>query len=1043
MSEPPVDRCLVWEELEEFASGAERPAFRRHLDGCARCADQLAEVRAHAELEQTLREHGEEALVVDAPSVRFQLTEAGFEVQGTLHRGGQGVVYEALQREPRRRVAIKTLLQGALASEGETLRFQREIGIVSELEHPNLVRVHESGVTASGLRFLVMEFLEGPRLDRWVEAETPTLEARLRVFLGCCAGVETAHRAGVVHRDLKPSNVVVEEGTARVLDFGLAVRVEPFRRPGSTLTRTGQFVGSLVWSAPEQVSEEFGPVGPWTDVHGLGNLLRFLVSGEPPLPATADLAGAVRAIVRGDRRPLRGSDPRLRALEGILRRARSRHPRDRYPTVSSLARDVRAVLEGRRPEGIERPAARRFAGTLREHPALGLGVAALLVGLIGLGVLRERRLDRVTRELVRGNVERARLLARFGRAAAAEELLAEASERAPRELRREVDWGLLELRLRHPNVETRDLPGTPPFRIRCGPAGERVLVRTAEGLWLADNSPGAPRLLVDAGGEDVRCPTFSPDGRFASFLIEGRLHRVEIATGGVRRLAADGVVEARWSGPDLWTLGDTGELLRWGPEADAAPTAAHQLGEDTRVSSFAWLDPGRELVLLLSEPSRWEVWNLGEDRPRASGDAFRGLQVRSAPGGDAFLLYNRDVRVWRMEAGRPVFAGQLSTTSGSSVVATFLGGPDLVATTGGAADNLVLWGLGGSPARLAEFSGHRAPLESISASEAGDALLSVDQRGQLKRWDPTLVLDRPDPFEPARGSIHALAFAEEDQRLFSGADDGARTVVERAGERRENLVAWPTVVAGLDVRQAASARLVAAGYDGGVRLLRAGAFREAIAPGRFPSIGDVGFVPGADRYVTVHDDGRIRLFDFASADPVHTLTPAAGARLTSLAVDPAGLFAVAGSRGGELVWFDPVGGVVLFEQTVHTGAIRALDLSRDGRWLVTGGDDRRLFLVDTAERRVVRAFEGHESGVLAVAFCGGGNDLFASAGFSGVLRLWSLEAERELATLPCSDQPIYALAGGMQREVLAAGGEDGRVRVFDFDALRERLLPGP
>src|ERR1022692_801806 len=138
-----------------------------------------------------------------------------------IGRGGMGVVWEAIRsdEEYQQRAAIKLLPSGTMSST-EIARFREERQILAGLSHPDIARLLDGGTTADGSPYLVMEYVEGERLDEWLKHQIPTLRDRLHLFLSICAAVDYAHRHLVIHRDLKPANILVTpEGAAKLLDF--------------------------------------------------------------------------------------------------------------------------------------------------------------------------------------------------------------------------------------------------------------------------------------------------------------------------------------------------------------------------------------------------------------------------------------------------------------------------------------------------------------------------------------------------------------------------------------------------------------------------------------------------------------------------------------------------------------------------------------------------------------------------------------------------------------------------------------------------------
>ena len=170
-----------------------------------------------------------------------------YELLEEIGRGGQGVVFRARQPGTGREIALKRLLAGAFASPAARRRFEREIEAVTALAHPGIVTVH--GVEqVEGAPVLAMEWVAGVPVTEW--AARRARPEVLQLFLQLCEALQHAHQRGVLHRDLKPSNVLVDaSGRPRVLDFGLAKRSTD---QGSTISRSGEFLGTPAYAPPEQ-----------------------------------------------------------------------------------------------------------------------------------------------------------------------------------------------------------------------------------------------------------------------------------------------------------------------------------------------------------------------------------------------------------------------------------------------------------------------------------------------------------------------------------------------------------------------------------------------------------------------------------------------------------------------------------------------------------------------------------------------------------------------------------------------------------------------
>ncbi|MBZ0171566.1 MAG: serine/threonine protein kinase, partial [Phycisphaerales bacterium] len=247
-----ASRCASIEELDLIAlGGLVCEETLAHIDGCGACAQRLEEVRANNDLIGELTAMGREPI---ADGVRRPEIDAkGYRVIREIHRGGQGVVYLCEHAPTSRRVAVKTLLRGSLATERQRSRFEREVELLAGLRHPGIVTVFDSGISNDGQAYLVMEYLDGRPLDAWLAdpeaGRSAPVRDRLRLFVALCDAVNAAHLRGVIHRDLKPENIIVDDaGRPHILDFGVAKAVE--RTSDIDATRAGDFVGTLVYAAP-------------------------------------------------------------------------------------------------------------------------------------------------------------------------------------------------------------------------------------------------------------------------------------------------------------------------------------------------------------------------------------------------------------------------------------------------------------------------------------------------------------------------------------------------------------------------------------------------------------------------------------------------------------------------------------------------------------------------------------------------------------------------------------------------------------------------
>jgi serine/threonine-protein kinase len=307
-------------------------------------------------------------------------TVAGYEVLSVLGRGAMGVVYQARQRGLRRVVALKMILAGEYAGEGDVARFKTEAEAVARLQHANIVQIYEVG-EEDGRPFFSLEYVDGGSLAKKVSGTPLPPRQAADVARLLAEGMHCAHEHGVVHRDLKPANVLLtRDGSPKVTDFGLAKRLED----DSGQTRSGTIVGTPSYMAPEQAEGRLKDVGPLADVYGLGAVLYEMLTGRPPFRAESVLE-TLQQVRQQEPVPPHLLQPKVpRDLETICLKCLQKEPHRRYASADDLADDLRRFLAGEPIRARPVPAWERFARWCRRNPrlaALAGAVVALLVAI--------------------------------------------------------------------------------------------------------------------------------------------------------------------------------------------------------------------------------------------------------------------------------------------------------------------------------------------------------------------------------------------------------------------------------------------------------------------------------------------------------------------------------------------------------------------------------------------------------------------------------------------------------------------------------------
>ncbi|MEO1130647.1 MAG: serine/threonine-protein kinase, partial [Planctomycetota bacterium] len=278
--------------------------------------------------------------------------------------GGMGVVYEAEQENPRRRVALKVMRQG-ITTRQMLRRFQHEVHVLGRLDHHGIAQIYDADaetIDGTARPYFIMEFIEGPTLDAHVRDSGLTHRQTLELMARVCDAVHHAHQKGVMHRDLKPSNVLVKQestatsehgstvvdaiGQPKILDFGIARATDADMQMTTLQTNVGQIIGTLSYMSPEQLSGDPARLDTRCDVYALGVMLYRVLAGQLP----HDLAGkpipeVARIVSEQEPARLGSLNPALRGdIETIVGKAMEKDVARRYASAAELADDIRRCL---------------------------------------------------------------------------------------------------------------------------------------------------------------------------------------------------------------------------------------------------------------------------------------------------------------------------------------------------------------------------------------------------------------------------------------------------------------------------------------------------------------------------------------------------------------------------------------------------------------------------------------------------------------------------------------------------------------------------
>jgi serine/threonine protein kinase len=318
---------------------------------------------------------------------------ARYEIRRVIASGGMGTVFEALQDQPRRSVAIKVMKHGVV-SPASLRRFEIESQLLAKLRHPSIAQVYEAGTFDDGsgsVPFFAMEYIPNAKpLTEYAREKGLTVRERLQLFAEVCDAVHHGHQRGVIHRDLKPSNILIDaSGRPRIIDFGVARSLDAELVQASIQTEHGQLVGTLHYMSPEQFDVDPGDVDTRSDVYALGVVLFELLAGYLPYPVDQSAIYEAARVVReqppsklGQRNPALAGE-----IETVVSKALEKDRDRRYQSAHGLAQDLRRYLSG---EAISaRPPSVRYQMSVfarRNKTLIGAMAAVFAVLVIGMAV---------------------------------------------------------------------------------------------------------------------------------------------------------------------------------------------------------------------------------------------------------------------------------------------------------------------------------------------------------------------------------------------------------------------------------------------------------------------------------------------------------------------------------------------------------------------------------------------------------------------------------------------------------------------------------
>jgi len=972
-----------------------------------------------------------------------------YVVTGALGKGGMGEVLLVWDDDLGRELAAK-VVRGKSA--GQLMaRLVLEARVTGQLEHPNIVPVHELGTADDGRAFFTMQRVQGDTLSDVLRRDPPpSLVEALNIFQKICDALRFAHDRGVIHRDLKPDNIMVGQfGEVQVMDWGLAKVLGATEEPlvagadSSTLTQVssggsgsqtldGSIMGTPAYMSPEQADGLIGQLDQRTDVYALGAILYEILTGQPPFRGSSALE-ILQQVRSGSLMPPTRRAPERAIpweLEVVVLQAMAQAPQARYQDVGALSADVERFLAGQVLSAADYSLPqrlRKWVGRNRTLTIAGLivGVSLLVAAGISYASIRQRlaQEERVSRAAEAGQMRERRLR--------------EAQEAATNQAQQESQRAHAELR-----NASRRLAQALVFKADVALRDKSVLEALAYLAAARDVAPGSPRVhaarfaipppmitlerLVDCGGavtdlswspagthlalavarekapivwdlqrwRRIKFPAFGESVVRVSFSPDGKLLAVSLGKGGI--ILYDVVTRRR----KLTLQTDhVQHSLAWSYAAGRRRFASGGRGK-VRLWNLA---TGKGQVI--QADARWPVRALAfspDGRYLASGNDIRRVTVRE-------LATKRLVWDW---INQTYYITGLAFSLDSKRLAVAGNGRDAT-----------VWQVG-SWRKTATLRGHRAAIWGVQFTPAGE-LLTASWDGTLKLWNVEGELVRS---VPCRGpGPDALAVSPDGRQLATAGKSGLLQIWRKQrGLSIRSRINHPQPIH--DGRLSPDGKLVATcGYNRTVQLLEVSTGRLLKILGRHQKkVSRVVFSADGAWLASGGEDNRVMLWDVATQRLRHRLSGHTGP-VPGLVFLRDGKTLVSGSHDRSVRFWDVASGRCLRTIGGLGSAVRSLALRTDGRLLAVGLG-QGVLLIDPLTGRLRDRLK--LPAVSAVTFAG---RRVVAGHSSGLILLVDPRLPERQVRLEGHSSLIEGLRYNVATRLLVSGGYGGVVKFWDLD----------
>ena len=995
--------------------------------------------------------------IVTFPSLPREIRRFGdYELLEEIARGGMGIVYKARQVRLNRVVAVKTILGGQMAGAADMQRFRAEAEAVAQLQHPNIVSIHEVG-EHEGQPYFSMDYIEGKSLTALIREGPIPAQRAARYVRTMAEAIHYAHLRGILHRDLKPSNVLIDTADEpRITDFGLAKRIGR----DLELTLTGQVLGSPNFLAPEQAAGERGKIGTQSDIYSLGAILYYLLTGRPPLMAET-LEQTLYAVLHSDPVAPRVFNPVIAPdLETISLKCLEKEPNRRYGTAQEVADELGRSL---RDEPIlTRPVSqpeKALRWARRNRVVASLIAAKVLVFITGLtGViwewqrarrnahaeLLERR--RADAALTQMEFQRAEDFFEADNSAAALAYLANLLRQDPsnRVVAERLVSALTYKSFALPLARPLQHSGFVWF-VEFSSDGQRLLTTASEGddrfarIW--DARTGLPLTeslrLENPVGAFAR---FSPDGQ--RIVTASSEYTAEIRDSRTGRLVVpplqhhDVVIGAQFSPDSKRVVTASSDRTGRVWDANTGKPLTEPLLHDSKLGGVEFAPDGKHVVTWCVDNSV-TVWDVDTGRlvTKSIKHAQELFCLAISPDGQRIVTAAKDgARVWSVSTGA-LLAGPMKH-EGGVLSAQFSPDGELVVTASWD-DTARIWD-SHTGQQVTLPLRHKNEVNFAQFSPDGRRVVTASKDSTARVWDAFTGQPLTQPLRH-EGRVNHARFSPDGQRVVTASSDHTARIWDiRSGQGL--ALALPHASYVYSARFSPDGQRVLTGSgDQTARVWDAhtGVPLSDPLPHGAPVLV-VQFSPDGLSLVTVSTNVA-RLWDARSARPLGTPMRHED-RIWSVSFSPDSRRLVTASEDKSAKIWDARTGLLLVGPVEHDGGIRHAEFSPDGQRVATASADLSARVWDAQTGQPLTSPLRHEYFVSWVSFSPDGRRL-VTASADCTARLWDARTG-QLLTVPFKhDASVISAAFSPDGERVITASHDKTARIWDVRTGRTLSEP--